>query len=51
MEKKLKKSLDAKIILNASGDELEFIKSVEPELKNVFIVSVARDNATNFSPH
>ena len=38
-EKKLKKSLDAKIILNASGDELEFIKSVEPELKNVFIVS------------
>ena len=38
-EKKLKKSLDAKIILNASDDELEFIKSVEPELKNVFIVS------------
>lgn len=38
-EKLIKSSLEAKVILSASGDELSFIKSVESELAAAFIVS------------
>ncbi|MDO4420296.1 MAG: class I tRNA ligase family protein, partial [Ruminococcus sp.] len=38
-DKLIKSSLEAKITLTASGDELNFIKSVENELSAAFIVS------------
>lgn len=38
-EKKLKASLEAKITLSCTGEEFDFIKSVENELKTAFIVS------------
>ena len=37
--KKIKKSLDAKVILNCGGEYFDFAKSVENELKSAFIVS------------
>lgn len=37
--KKIRKSLDAKVILSCGGESLNFVKSVEDELKDAFIVS------------
>ena len=46
--KKIKKSLDAKVILNYGGEYFDFAKSVENELKSAFIVSevVVKDAGT-----
>lgn len=38
-EKKIGKSLEAKVVLYCNGDWADFVKSVEDELKTVFIVS------------
>jgi isoleucyl-tRNA synthetase len=47
--KKVRKSLDAKVILNCGGETFEFVKSVESELKTSFIVSAVeiRDNGND----
>ncbi len=38
-EKTIRSSLEASVTLKASGDELDFLKSVESELATIFIVS------------
>lgn len=43
-DKTIRTSLEAEITLNASGEEYEFIKSIENELTTVFIVSKVNVN-------
>ena len=44
--KQIKKSLDAKVIINCGGETFDFVKAVESELKSAFIVSAVevKDN-------
>lgn len=45
----VKKSLDAKVVLNCGGEVLDFVRTVESELKSAFIVSAVEivDNGAN----